>query len=207
MVLQQPALQEQSLPKPAAQHNGARRLWNHRMKTMQSPSTMNGNNLLMIHSNEPSGWWGVCVCVYVCAHVSVRVKYGTSSKMSMLLSSPDCGHMYVDTCTWNMCVCLTSSSSRACLFFLLAWSCLCSSCSKSSLRCSLPCCSNKISSSTSSCSLVWTRTGMRQQMVRHIWPKGWIPTSPCRPYCTWPYSLTSPRVGASKNKNAYQFIF
>lgn len=35
MVLQQHALQEQSLPKPAAQHNGVRRLWNHRMTTMQ----------------------------------------------------------------------------------------------------------------------------------------------------------------------------
>lgn len=35
MVLQQPALQEQSLPKPVAQHNGARRLWNHRMRTMR----------------------------------------------------------------------------------------------------------------------------------------------------------------------------
>lgn len=35
MALQQPTLQEQSFPKPAAQHNGAKRLWNHRMRTMQ----------------------------------------------------------------------------------------------------------------------------------------------------------------------------
>lgn len=52
-------------------------------------------------------------------------------------------------------VCLTSSSRRACLLFLLAWSCLCSSCSTSSLRCSLPCCSSNSSSSSSSCSRVW----------------------------------------------------
>lgn len=35
MVLQLPTLQEQSLPKPAAQRNGAKRLYNHRMRTMQ----------------------------------------------------------------------------------------------------------------------------------------------------------------------------
>lgn len=35
MALQQPTLQEQSLPKPTAQNNGAKRLWNHRMRTMQ----------------------------------------------------------------------------------------------------------------------------------------------------------------------------
>lgn len=34
-VLQQPTLQEQLLPKLAAQHNGAKSHWNHRMRTMQ----------------------------------------------------------------------------------------------------------------------------------------------------------------------------
>lgn len=48
MALQQPTPQEQSLPKPAAQNNGAERLWNRRMRTIAGRTTMTGNKLLMM---------------------------------------------------------------------------------------------------------------------------------------------------------------
>lgn len=48
MALRQPTPQEQSLPKPAAQNNGATRLWNRRMRTIAGRTTMTGNKLLMM---------------------------------------------------------------------------------------------------------------------------------------------------------------
>lgn len=48
MALRQPTPQEQSLPKPAAQNNGAERLWNRRMRTIAGHTTMTGNKLLMM---------------------------------------------------------------------------------------------------------------------------------------------------------------
>lgn len=112
-----------------------------------SHSTMTCNKLLMI--SQP---WTL----------GLRVCY-----------SPSGGHLSNTGCTsllfcflapvilWTdtRCVTLTSSSSRACLFFLFACSCFCSSCSASSLRCSLPCCSSSSSSSSSSCSRVCGPTG------------------------------------------------
>lgn len=79
---------------------------------------------------------------------------------------------------------LTSSSRRACLFFFLACSCLCSSCSKSSRRCSLSFCSMSSSSSSSSCSRVWGAQDTEQvllnvrsaQMMNHHQP---LVTSRC----------------------------
>lgn len=88
-----------------------------------------------------------------------------------------------ETSEWDInihvtCVFLTSSSRRACLFFLLAWSCLCSSCSASSLRCSLLCCSNSSSSSSSSCSRVCRVQETEQMLLNltsHLW---WITIIP-----------------------------
>lgn len=63
---------------------------------------------------------------------------------------------------------LTSSSSKACLFFLLAWSCLFSSSSISSLRSSAVLCSRSSSSSSSSCSRVCGQSGKKKKQKAYF---------------------------------------
>lgn len=114
------------------------------------------------------------VCVYMC----VRHRPSDIRWHACISASLDCPSIHI--CTYN--VFLTSSSNRACLFFLLAFSCLCSSCNTSSLRCSLPCCSNSSSSSSSSCSRVWGEDRSvrhkacckKEVMLWSLWPGSWI---------------------------------